>query len=129
MRNAYRVSVASVLGMLVGLVIAAPARADDASQGSPYRIVMSMSAAGESWQAYRINTQTGEVCWPTSTNGAWTWTKAAEPEKLPPSDYDLQVRSFGTGNNVFDSIFRIDRKTGRSWKLESSNWLPIAEPK
>ena len=39
---------------------------------------------------------------------------------LPAGDYDLQVRTFGSGNNANDAIFRIDRKTGRSWKLEGA---------
>ncbi len=131
MRISCRSSALLVFGMLAGLAAAfAPQRAhaDDAAQSSPYRLVMTLATDGTTWQTFRLNTQTGQVCWPDFVNNAWVWQKGVESAALPAGDYDIQVRSYGSGDNVADAVFRIERKTGRSWKLDNGAWLTIAEP-
>ena len=136
MRNARSPSVTAVLCTLVGLasvpLASPPVRADDAQTASgktsPYRLILTTPASGDNWDGFRINKETGEVWNPSLINGGYVWAKMVDTDVLPSGDYDLQLCVIKSGNVEKSVVFRIDRKTGRSWKLAGKNWALINEP-
>ncbi len=135
MRTQWHRAIVVLFAAALGLVLAAgplPGRADDSAPPAGYRLVMTVSADGVFSQAYRLKTDTGEVCFPTHVKGdlnTWTWNKLAESDAPPAGDYDLQVRTTGPGTTPVDNVIRIERRSGRAWILVSSTWRAIAEPK
>src|SRR5580700_7716463 len=128
MPNSFRVAFVLVLFALACAATAGlgnPAWADDAAQGSPFRIIMTESSDGGWYQAFRLNTHTGEVCWHVQNGNDWAWNKANDSEKIPEGDYDLKVRTTGPATNSFDNMIRIERKTGRTWIYFDDSWKPI----
>jgi hypothetical protein len=123
----------AVLFILAGLALAqlssAPVKAQDPSptpaKKSSFRLIMTNSAS--TWDAFRLNPQTGETWTPNVTGANWVWQKIFDTEKLPISDYDLQAASVG-GTDGGEEIIRIDRKTGQSWRINNGAWAAIPEP-
>ncbi len=132
MRYTLRVS-ASVLfaTLLVVTAFGEFARAASPSPDSPYKIFVGGSSDFTDWICYRINTHTGDISWIGSdaNNNSNIWMNVKENEKLPASDYDMQVRTCGTTalNNVNTFVFRLDRKTGRTWLLNNGTMTAVPE--
>jgi hypothetical protein len=87
-----------------------------------------VTAAGTAWDGFRFNAKTGETWWPNTNNPDWVWQKAIDSKQFPAGDFDLQEVVYSVNNQLQEQVIRIDRKTGRSWILDSGTWDDIAEP-
>ncbi len=126
---------AAALSLLAGLALTQLSSVPVAAQAPPsapaknagLRIVMTSSAT--TWDAFRFNPLTGES-WLVNTDNDpdWVWQKALDLEILPAGDYDIQAVSYVIDDDAREKIFRMNRKTGRTWSLVETTMNAVAEP-
>jgi hypothetical protein len=72
---------------------------------------------GDTWETWKIDRSTGEA-WHEADNKL---VKVKDANALPLGDYDVVLI---TNGKVY-LAHRIDRKSGRVWKIDGSNWMEL----
>jgi hypothetical protein len=76
---------------------------------------------GDTWETWRLDRNSGEA-WHEADNKL---VKIKDPNPVPPGDYDVALIT----NGKFYLSHRIDRKSGRLWKINGDVWQELTASK
>ncbi len=90
-----------------------------------FRLVTGASSV--SWDAYRINPESGQTWHPVYQGVAFIDQDLSEPAPIPSGDYDLKMTSTVENNVGKVGLIRLNRQTGAAWHKVDTAWQPIAD--
>ena len=83
-------------------------------------------ASATHWCVFRFNPENGETWTIPPKVLRRVWQKVPDPQPLPAGDYALQGIFDKDGDSGEASVFRIDRRNGRTW-IAFDNWTVFGE--
>ena len=112
-------------GWIAGQITTTQALAEPAGNSSSAtsadRFDLQSVYIGDSWETWRIDHNSGDA-WHEATNEL---VKIKEPKPVPPGNYDVALIT----NGKFYLAHRIDRKSGRVWRVVGEEWVELTPRK